>query len=86
MNQLNCFSAAGGGSRSLSTEKAKSGQRSLKWVGATAGSSVAYTRPSSSIITGNKLKRGGMKLWLYKKETSNGKMLTVNLRDETQKT
>ncbi|XP_022801742.1 uncharacterized protein LOC111339361 [Stylophora pistillata] len=88
MNQLNCFSAVGGGSRSLSVDKAKSGQRSLKWeVGATAGSSVlTYTRPSSSIITGNKLRRGGVKLWLYKKDTSNGRILTVHLRDGTRRT
>ena len=84
-NQLNCFTVRGGSTKTLSENRAKNGQRSLKWVTAPTGTSrLLYTRPSSSAIRGNHLRHGGIKIWLYKDKASKGKM-EIRLRDTRRK-
>ena len=83
--QLDCFSLRGGSTKTLSDNRAKNGQRSLKWESALTGTSrLIYTRPDLSAIRGNSLRYGGIKIWLYKDKASNGKM-EIQLRDTRRK-
>ena len=71
------------GQRSFSTFKAKHGIKSLKWESvAMATSKLRYKRPSAfPAITGSQLRKGGIKMWIYKETPSNGKEMDVRLRD-----
>ena len=87
MNQKNCFvvPADSKGHISLSTFTSKSGDTSLKLESQVSGTSVfRYERPSSAPIQKQELWRGGMKMWIYKKDAVKGKKMEVRLSDKAE--
>lgn len=83
-NQQNCFVVPPNskGKSSLSTFTAKNGKVSLKLESEAGGTSIfRYERPSLAPIERYDLWRGGIKLWIYKKDAVKGKKMEVRLTD-----
>ena len=73
------------GDISLSTFASKSGDTSLKLESQVSGTSVfRYERPSSDPIQKTQLWRGGIKMWIYKKDAVKGKKMEVRLLDKAK--
>ena len=72
------------GNISLSVFTAKSGNKSLKLESAAGEKSVfRYVRPSKFPIEKKSLRRGGVKMWIYKTAAVSGKKMEVSPTDNT---
>ena len=87
-NQQSCFVTVPKkkGKISFSTTIAKNGKTSLTWESdAVVESKLRYKLPSSVHVKGDNLKKGGVKMWIYKKTATTGKKMEVRLRDTKTK-
>ena len=89
VNEANCFQSnpAGSGTVTLSSDQktVKQGQKSLKWH-ANGASTLRLYAASTFTLPNRWLSRGGVKVWLYKENTSPGKTLTVEFKNTVQRT
>ena len=86
-NQRRCFVVPSGfrGNIVRSTNFAKDGTYSLKLESDPTGSSLfRYQRPSSAYIQSYDLRRGGIKMWIYKERTTLRQQMEVRLTDSTR--
>ena len=84
--EANCFQLVpvGSGTKTLSSSKktVKLGQKSLKWhATSTSPSSLQLDFATGHHITSSWLRRGGVKVWLYKNSASPGKQLKAEFKD-----
>ena len=82
----NCFQVvpSSAGSKTLSTNKktVKLGQKSLKWQAtSTSPSSLRLDLASGHPITTAWLQSGGVKVWFYKENSSPGKSLSIQFKE-----
>lgn len=80
--QEDCFQLipTSSGSVTLSTDlrTVKNGSNSLKWTA--TGASTLQLKSSTFTIPNNWLRRGGIKVWIYKESSSPGKTLDVQFK------
>ena len=84
--EANCFQLlpVGSGTKTLSSNQktVKLGQQSLKWhATSNSDSSLQLDFATGHHIAGSWLRRGGIKVWLYRDSASPGKQLKVEFKD-----
>ena len=84
--EANCFQLipVGSGTKALSSNQktVKLGQHSLKWnATSNSDSSLQLDFATGHHIAGSWLRRGGIKVWLYRDSASPGKQLKVEFKD-----
>ena len=87
-NEANCFQSIpqASGTVTLSSDQktVKQGQKSLKWH-ATGASTLRLYAASTFTISNRWLRRGGVKVWLYKGNASPGETLQVEFKNTVQR-